>query len=586
MRLREAVATGLVLLCVAPAACATAATPEVDGGVGDDDGGVGDDALGFGDVAVDGGCGGCSADLHDVVDCQGHVLQTCPPDQGCASGKCIGACAAASANKDSIGCDFFTADPEIMSIAGRCFAAFVANTWASDVTLTVDRAGQSLPVASFARLSSGNGQSISYAPLPNGKLPAGEVAILFLVASPGTSYSCPGGVTPAWTTIDGMNGTAFHIQTDRPVVAYDIWPYGGGNSAVTDATLLLPTSAWDTNYLGVDGYGGGASWISIIASEDHTDVTLSPTADMVSAGNVITPKGTPASFSMNRGEVFRFRSGPGELVGTPIQATKPVGLFGGADCLYVPASWGACDSLHEQLPPVRSLGHEYVYARYRDRVTSNVESPPVRIVGAVDGTILTYDPATPNGAPSSIDSGRMAEFSPSAPFVVRSQDDQHPFLVVAYMTGGGPFQGRGDPEIVNVVPPQQYRSDYVFFTDPTYPETELVVVRAKSANGFAHVTLDCAGTLGGWRPIDASDHYEYTRVDLVTGNFQSVGGCDNGRHEMSSTAPFGLTVWGWGSDATGLGTNGSFYSMFVSYAYPAGQSVQPINTVVVPPLPR
>jgi hypothetical protein len=48
-------------------------------------------------------------------------------------------------------------------------------------------------------------------------------------------------------------------------------------------------------------------------------------------------------------------------------------------------------------------------------------------------------------------------------------------------------------------------------------------------------------------------------------------------------------VWGWGSAATGGNfgfPDGGFYSQAVSYAYPAGASVQPINTVVVPPVPQ
>jgi len=50
---------------------------------------------------------------------------------------------------------------------------------------------------------------------------------------------------------------------------------------------------------------------------------------------------------------------------------------------------------------------------------------------------------------------------------------------------------------------------------------------------------------------------------------------------MWSEAPFGVTVWGWGSSAS-LG----FFTEYVSYAYPAGESVKPINTVVVPPVPK
>lgn len=50
---------------------------------------------------------------------------------------------------------------------------------------------------------------------------------------------------------------------------------------------------------------------------------------------------------------------------------------------------------------------------------------------------------------------------------------------------------------------------------------------------------------------------------------------------MKSDGTFGLTVWGWGSAASG-----GFSSQAVSYAYPAGASVKPINTVVVPATPK
>ncbi|MBN2197368.1 MAG: hypothetical protein JW751_31485 [Polyangiaceae bacterium] len=70
-------------------------------------------------------------------------------------------------------------------------------------------------------------------------------------------------------------------------------------------------------------------------------------------------------------------------------------------------------------------------------------------------------------------------------------------------------------------------------------------------------------------------------MDLVTGNFQGVNGCANGRHLIESKAPFGVTVWGWGSAASL-----PFYSQYVSYAYPAGTGVKPVNTTVVQPIPK
>ena len=169
---------------------------------------------------------------------------------------------------------------------------------------------------------------------------------------------------------------------------------------------------------------------------------------------------------------------------------------------------------------------------------------------------------------------------------MKSQDKEHPFYMAAHMTGCEEVGGlggdcRGDPEFVNVVPPAQYLPSYVFFTDPTYPETNLVVVRAKGPSGFADVNLDCAGNLTGWMPVGGGGQYEITRIDLVRHDFQQQGGCDNGRHEIKSNLPFGLTVWGWGTIETS-----QFSTQAVSYAYPAGASIQPINQVVVPPDPK
>ena len=145
---------------------------------------------------------------------------------------------------------------------------------------------------------------------------------------------------------------------------------------------------------------------------------------------------------------------------------------------------------------------------------------------------------------------------------------------------GRRLSNSGDAEFVNVIPPGEYMSRYVFFTDPTYPETDLVIVRVKGPNGFEDVTLDCAGKLGGWQPLGSSGGYEYTRVDLVRHDFAPQGNCDNGRHDISSNRPFGLTVWGWGSAETGAQFKG-FYSQYVSYAYPGGARVAPINDVVI-----
>ncbi len=564
-------------------------------------------ASGGGNAGGGDGCpNSCSSDLHDVLDCEGNVVSSCPPDQGCSSAGCVPACESAAENQSTIGCDYFVVAPDVIPEGwGGCFATFITNTWTAPVTVTVERDGQTFDASSFARIPSGSGQLLTYAPLPNGELPPGEVAILFLSRFGDASNDCPPGITPALVTEDpavhgtGM-GSAFRVKTSAPVVAYDIYPYGGGVSAATSASLLLPTSAWGDNYVGVAAFRKSVAvspanpTLTIVAAEDATAVTISPTASITPGVGVQgTGAGVPITYLLNAGQTLQF-SQPAELSGSPIQADKPIGVFGGATCLNIDVAMVACDAAHQQIPPVSALGHEYAAVRYRNRFDGVEESPPWRIIGAVDGTTLTYEPATPPGAPTSIGGGQVFEFRAPGPFVVRSQDAEHPFYVSAHMTGcqevNPSFSDcRGDPEFVNVIPTAQFLDSYVFFTDPTYPETNLVVTRRKHDGAFAEVELDCYGPLDGWAPLGSSGELEFTRVDLVRGNFEKQGECDNGRHEILSTAPFGLTVWGWGSVATGgdfTGTLPGLYSQAVSYAYPSGASVKPINTVKVPAEPR
>jgi hypothetical protein len=571
------------------------------GGSGSSGGGL------FGDGGGDGGgCElHCSADLHNVLDCNNNVVTACPATEGCSGTSCVPACQSAADNKSTIGCEYYAVDPDIIAgVEGACFAMFIANTWTSPVTITADWGGTPIAVATAAQVPSGSGTTVTYAPLGSNGLAPGQVAILFLddyppgyaaMNTPPFNFACPAGVTAGVTASDGaIHGTglgkAFHVTTSAPVVAYDIFPYGGGQSAATSATLLVPTSAWDVNYIAVNAYQQDVlvpeaqPFIEIVASQANTTVSLSPKEAVIAGTGVpaIAAGATGMITLANPGDYVQITQN-GELTGSPILADKPVGVWGGASCLNIDVNTCCCDSAHQELFPVKTLGNEYALDRYPDRFTGTPETTPWRIVGAVDGTILTYDPATPTGAPTTLNLGQVAVVSTIAPFVVSSQDAQHPFYVSGHMTGANTYNpseddGRGDPEFVNMIPPAEFLNSYVFFTDPTYPETHLVVTRVAKNGMFADVNLDCLGNISQWLPIGNSGKYQYAQVALSTGDFQAQGNCNNGRHSITSNNPFGLAVWGWGSAATG-----AVYTVYVSYAYPGGASVQPINTVVVPP---
>ncbi len=536
---------------------------------------------------------------------------------------CVNPCLDSLGNDTSNGCEFYAVEMDTtQEVMGACYAVFVVNQWKTGepAKITVDRGGADLPIEQFARIPVGHGTGVTYAPFdPARGLPTNEIAVLFLSRDPAALQdptlddpralaSCPEGVVPAVQGDASLHGTgmatAFHIKTNVPVVAYQMLPYGGGRARVTGATLLLPTTAWDTDYVLANAYEAplpsmideprvGPTAV-IIASQDRTHVWLKPTTEILAGDGVPTgPANASSEYMLSHGQYLQITQ-TAELTGTAVQSDRPVAVIGGSTLIDLPLDVKRADTAEQMLPPVRALGSEYVAARYRSRDPANEEIVPWRLVGTVDGTQLTYEPSAPAGAPTTLDARRWAEFDAAGPFVVRSQDAAHPFYLASYMTGGAPYQGTGDPDFVNVVPPAQYLPRYTFFTNPTYPETNLVVVRARDAvsGAMPDVTLDCAGLLGGWQTVGTSGTYQLTRVDLSTGDFQGLGGCDNGVHVVSATtssgspARFGVTVWGWGNTVTWPGDGpgddlNPHYTRWVSYGYPAGANFAPLNPAVL-----
>jgi hypothetical protein len=533
----------------------------------------------------------CSADLHDVVDGNGDLVMTCPVDQGCANGACVPACMAAAASQGNVGCDFVLATPAFHTTSlPPCFAVFLANHWGTDASITIERGGHTYDATAFGRIPDGTSNVTSWPALAGKAVGSEGVGVLFLSTDPrsmnaGASLKCP--ITPALeadygSAINGTGiGTSWHITTSAPVSAYDMLPYGGAMSFLPSAELLLPTTAWGTNYVAASPIpSSGPGWGQVVAAQDGTDIMISPTTSLPGGTGVTpAPANQVSTFHLDAGQYIQWMDS-GDMSGSVITASKPVSFTGGSGYLCVSSATstrGGCDSAHQMIPPVSALGFEYVAPPHATRRADLLEeSIRYRLVGAAAGTTLVFDPPVA-GAPATLGVGQIAEIEATGPFTIKSQDDMHPFYVGQYMAGDvlttdsrgatsisslGPL---GDEEFVNILPPAQWLSSYVFFTDPTYATTNLVVVR-KAVNGvFNDVTVDCLGTVSGWKPVGASGEYEITNADLVRG--AAVGSCTNGRHTAHSVGPFGLMVWGL--DAAS------------SYAYPAGGNVGKINPVVV-----
>src|SRR5262249_15384192 len=131
-----------------------------------------------------------------------------------------------------------------------------------------------------------------------------------------------------------------------------------------------------------------------------------------------------------------------ELTGSAIESDKPIGLFGGQQCTFIPGNHSFyCDTLDQQIPPLAYWGNEYAFVPSMSRRGNGgpgvPEVVPYRVVAAVDGTVLSYEGAAPDDAPIALSAGEAVTFMglQPQPMVVRSQDTAHPFYAAVYMTG-------------------------------------------------------------------------------------------------------------------------------------------------------
>jgi hypothetical protein len=334
---------------------------------------------------------------------------------------------------------------------------------------------------------------------------------------------------------NGMNAFgAFRITSDVPVNAMQIDPVGGYEAWYPDASLLLPSSAAEPTYMGINYQAGG--WVSVVAIENDTVVTTT-------GGDVM----------LDAFDVYRYTGG-GDMTGFYLTANKPVVAFSGHECANVPTGMPFCDHLQEQLIPLASWGTTYVGARHPPRLHELVEEPELvywRVVAGVEDQEIELQPAqTGVGDTISLTNvGEFQEFSSDHSFVASSED---PFMLVQFMAGGKiidgpnvvPSSATGDPYMAQTAPVEQWLTQLAFLTDEDH-ELDFVVM---SREAETSVDLECLGELSDddFTPIDGTN-YEVGFVELDKHVMGPEVECAYSQQFITASEPVGVLVGGYDS---------------------------------------
>ncbi|MFU8803723.1 MAG: hypothetical protein ACNA8W_07945 [Bradymonadaceae bacterium] len=505
-------------------------------------------------------------------------------------------CADAAASRLYIGCEYWPVAlaNTVSSTFHNHFALVVTNPLpGTTANIAVYGAGSTTPVAQV-------------------QVPGNELRVVRLPwnAMPATVGRVGGG-----SISRTRKGTiAYRMESDIPVNAYQFNPLlshalracvnngqcpsgdrcTGGfcenfkeYSHSNDASLLLPAHIFGQNSQYVvpslphmrlfwDGDTfDPPSIVAIVATEDATEVRIRARGYTAPGDFAEIDPGADVTVTLNRHEVLQLASRAAgaynqvpavnsgtareyyesDLTGSIINSNKPIAVYSGAECRFVPFNYWACDHIEQQIFPLETLGFSYVGAvatppQGVDLQTVLVSGDVWRLVAVQNGTQISFNPGTVH-ANVTLDAGEWIEFVTDEHFHVESQGADYPILLTQYLTGQNAHGGAyGDPSMILPAPVGQYRQQSMFTTPEEIATHYVNIVRRTGTS----VNLDGTPVPEScWESVGTTN-FEVCRTQI-----------SEGIHTISAGSGVGLTVYG--------------YDSYVSYGYTGGLGLLPTTAV-------
>jgi len=157
-------------------------------------------------------------------------------------------------------------------------------------------------------------------------------------------------------------------STNVTVIGQNLY---GTNGDTFVALPIVKVCCAEYVYYGISvSSGSGDSVVLIVGTENDTVMNLTVTQSVnikVNDTVISLHRGIEYSFIVNRLQTVYIGSS-GDLTGTRIVTNKPVSVFSGHECGYVPSlSYWGCEHLIEQIPPTTYWGKTYYIAPIKER---------------------------------------------------------------------------------------------------------------------------------------------------------------------------------------------------------------------------
>ncbi len=284
---------------------------------------------------------------------------------------------------------------------------------------------------------------------------------------------------PWWYQVEitetGITNQGIHVKAEagKEITVHGLQQPGAGDAYLAFPCSHIPSIA-EYEYYAITYHGaepsdlGGVNYegstVLLVGCEDDTTITID----------------NSATVTLNRLETYLHYevATRADLTGARYVSNKPISVFSGHPCTFVPSSRRFCDPLIEQIPPTATWGTSFLSKSFEGRTSGEI----YRVLAAYPSTVVTvecYTLPTLGTAESSATltlgtAGSWEEFQTPA-YSYCGIESNHPVLAMEFMLGRGNSEINGDPIMMMLPPIDQYSNHYSLRVVPDFEENYITV---------------------------------------------------------------------------------------------------------------
>ena len=342
-----------------------------------------------------------------------------------------------------------------------------------------------------------------------------------------------------YTSSERDKGIQVTAENQSKIVVYGV----NYERFTTDAFLALPCHHLPVEfyeYFGVsytEFNNAAYNYFLIVGCEDDTTVQIG--SDVV---------------QLNRMETYYWQSTM--VTGRNVLSNKPLSVFVGARCAFVPTTHGACDHLTAQVPPTVTWGTKFLTASLAGRSSGDL----YRMVASQASTTVTVNCNTFTNTQryNLVQPGSWKEFTtPDMSYCSITSDK--PLLVVQFALGYA-IDSVGDPFMMIITPIKQYDNSYIVTALSEFSTNYITLYINPEEFEPQQIFVDDASLrCSTWNTIYGSNAEicGYTTYVALTPGDHKI-------YHRNKSSHVGVSVYG--------------FNRYNSYGYPGGLKLDPVRS--------